>query len=416
MKISPHASFLRWQIFLVTWLAYAGYYLTRNAFSVAKIGMAQDNVLNKSQISQIEASYLLAYAIGQFILGIYGDRLGTRKIVLAGMFFSVLFCFFMGFSSIFLLFLILFSLQGFCQATGWAPLSKNLSYWFSTKERGTIMGLWSTNYTIGGLIAAPFAGFCCEYFKNWRYGFFFPSIALFIVLILFFLFQINRPEDADLLKENQNNTVEETEETTSWKEIFDVLKSPIVLTLGIVYFCLKPTRYAILFWGPWYINEKLGTGMTESSLISVCFGLGGFFGVILSGYLSDRFFQSRRIPISIISLSIVALILYYFDSLISLQSKSLTMLLLTSIGFFLYAPDSLVSGVAAVDFGTKKGASTSAGFINGCGSIGAILGGSLPGIVSEKWGWHCLFLSFSLAIVVGILLLLPRWNCLPKKD
>ncbi|MEW6158497.1 MAG: MFS transporter, partial [Verrucomicrobiota bacterium] len=27
----------RWQIFAVTWLAYAGFYLTRKSFSVAKI-------------------------------------------------------------------------------------------------------------------------------------------------------------------------------------------------------------------------------------------------------------------------------------------------------------------------------------------------------------------------------------------
>jgi len=38
----------------------------------------------------------------------------------------------------------------------------------------------------------------------------------------------------------------------------------MVLLLGAVYFCFKPARYAILFWGPRYINDKLGTGMAES--------------------------------------------------------------------------------------------------------------------------------------------------------
>ena len=49
------------------------------------------------------------------------------------------------------------------------------------------------------------------------------------------------------------------------------------------------------------------------------------------------------------------------------------------IGFFLYGPDSMVSATAAVDFGTKKGAGTAAGFINGFGSFGQVLGVALPG-------------------------------------
>ena len=33
----------RWQIFAITWLAYAGFYLTRKSFAVAKIGIQKDS-------------------------------------------------------------------------------------------------------------------------------------------------------------------------------------------------------------------------------------------------------------------------------------------------------------------------------------------------------------------------------------
>ena len=41
---SPVSSFQRWrlQIFAITWLAYAAFYFTRKAFSVAKLGIAED--------------------------------------------------------------------------------------------------------------------------------------------------------------------------------------------------------------------------------------------------------------------------------------------------------------------------------------------------------------------------------------
>jgi len=45
--------------------------------------------LTTLQMSWIDGSYLTAYAIGQFVWGICGDKLGTRRVVLAGMLASV---------------------------------------------------------------------------------------------------------------------------------------------------------------------------------------------------------------------------------------------------------------------------------------------------------------------------------------
>jgi OPA family sugar phosphate sensor protein UhpC-like MFS transporter len=82
----------RWQIFAITWLTYFGFYLTRKTFSVAKIGMEQDPdiLLTQSEMAWIDGAFLVAYAVGQFLSGILADRNGTRKIVLVGMFGSVL--------------------------------------------------------------------------------------------------------------------------------------------------------------------------------------------------------------------------------------------------------------------------------------------------------------------------------------
>ena len=41
--------------------------------------------LTTLQVSWIDGSHLTAYAIGQFVWGICGDKLGTRRVVLAGM-------------------------------------------------------------------------------------------------------------------------------------------------------------------------------------------------------------------------------------------------------------------------------------------------------------------------------------------
>ncbi|MCA4130949.1 MFS transporter, partial [Pseudomonas aeruginosa] len=52
-------SLQRWriQIFVITWLAYAAFYFTRKAFSVAKLGIAEDPSfeLDKSAMADLDA-------------------------------------------------------------------------------------------------------------------------------------------------------------------------------------------------------------------------------------------------------------------------------------------------------------------------------------------------------------------------
>ena len=89
------------------------------------------------------------------------------------------------------------------------------------------------------------------------------------------------------------------------------------------------------------------------------------------------------------------------------------------IGFLIYIPDSLVSGTAAIDFGTKRGASTASGIINGCGSIGQVFGVTLPGWADKVVGqghdiWNPIFLMLAVALAVAGALLLPQWSRVPN--
>ena len=91
-----------------------------------------------------------------------------------------------------------------------------------------------------------------------------------------------------------------------------------------------------------------------------------------------------------------------------------------TMGFLVYIPDSLIAGAAAIDFGTKKGASTANGLINGMGSLGQMLGVLLPGWVESILGkgqnvWPPTFVGLGIALALGGLMLAPLWNRLPQK-
>ncbi len=409
----------RWRIFVVTWLAYVGLYLNRRSFAVTKVALGESSGLGLSdwQLSGIDFAYLVTYAGGQFFWGICGDRYGTRRVVLAGMLGSAAAAAAMGASSAAAPMAVLFGLQGLFQSSGWAPLSKNIGQFFSRRERGTVMGLWSTNYALGGLVASILAAYFGSLW-GWRYAFFVPAVLLLGIWLLFFALQANRPEDVGLpaIEEYHGEGGERRGPTGapaegSWRAIAEVLANPMVLLLAAVYFFIKPTRYAILNWAPKYLHEKLGTDMLASGALFVLFELGGAVSIFVAGALSDRLFGSRRVPIAAIALLSVAVLVFAIDRLpatwLALGGS------LFATGFLLYAADSLVSGTAAVDFGTRKGASTAAGVINGCGSLGAIVGGTLPGLAHDRLGWDGLFRVLAVSLVLAGCLLLPKWNALP---
>jgi sugar phosphate permease len=417
----------RWQIFSITWLAYAGFYLTRKAFSVAKNELKKPEVmgLSKADMSWIDGANSVAYALGQFVFGSLGDKAGTRIIVLTGMLASVITSIAMGYSSTVSWLALLFAVQGLCQSSGWAPLAKNLGEFFSQRERGSVMGFWCTNYALGGFFASVLAGKAAEHF-GWRYAFFVPAGVLFLIWILFFLFQRNRPEDVGLPSiaqyHGEKEAVIDASETPeaepqgSWNVVREVLRNRMVWLLATVYFLIKPTRYLLLYWSPVYVDELLGIGTTGSGLLGSMFDLAGPIGTLAGGLVSDRLFKSKRIPVCVIALFCLSLFMAAFRYLPA--TRMAVGLGMFAIGFLVFIPDSLIAGAASIDFGTRKGASTASGLVNGLGSLGQIIGVTLPGWAGQILGrgqniWNPIFLWLGMALALAGLLLLPQWNRLP---
>lgn len=138
------ADIKRWrvQIFAITWLAYAAFYFTRKAFSVAKLGIAEDPsfTLDKMAMANLDALYLTAYAVGQFTWGMLADRFGPRVVVLGGLVISAAAAVVMGSYATFPIFATCMLVQGLAQSTGWAGLCKNIGSFFPSSQRGRFLG------------------------------------------------------------------------------------------------------------------------------------------------------------------------------------------------------------------------------------------------------------------------------------
>ena len=410
----------RWrvQIFAITWLAYAAFYFTRKAFSVAKLGIAEDPtfMLDKMAMANLDAIYLAAYAIGQFTWGILADRFGPRVVVLGGLLISAVAALVMGSFATVPIFATCMLIQGLAQSTGWSGLCKNLGSFFPSEQRGRVLGLWSSCYAFGGLVASPFAGWWAyTLMGTWHAAFISSAAVVGVVAVLFFFLQRNKPQDVGLpaVEPESELSAEEAyaqSRISVLEPLKEILRNRTVLVLGLAYFMLKPARYAILLWGPVIVFEQMpSVGKVGAAIIPTSFELAGLLGPILIGLASDKLFGARRMPACVISLLALTLTLALFMAALHTGSVLLVVVLLFVMGLTLYGPDSMISGSAAIDFGKAKAGATAAGFVNGCGSVGAVLGGLLPGYFDSV----TVFIVFAGCALFSALVLIPHWNSRP---
>lgn len=414
----------RVQTFILTWTAYASLYLCRKNLSVVKDRLGETFHLTAAQLGDIDTGYLVAYAVGQFVNGTIGDKIGGKRLVGIGLIATACLNIFFSQGQLFAFFLLGWTLNGVAQSTGWPGCAKTFSAWYSQHERGTVMGLWCTCYQVGAVVSTFLATWLLVTF-SWKMAFIGPAMLVGGFGLVFLTFQRRSPEAEGLPDvevyyaeiKGRHPTARERafhEEVPSFREsIGHVLRSRPIWTLGLTYVVLKFTRYTFLFWLPFYMSRQLGYGEGEAGYTSVVFDLAGIGGAVFAGFVSDRVFKSRRAPIVVIMMLLLAGATFGYSQ-VSELGRAWNIFGIALIGFLVYGPDSVTSGVAAVDFGQKRAASLAAGFVNGMGSIGGALSGVVVGRFSEAYGWKAVFTLFSPLAIVGALLMLTLWNKAPK--
>ena len=372
-----------WQvkIFAATWLAYAGYYFCRRPFYITKISLSQNLGLSTVDLANLGTAYLVAYMVGQFSSAYFGRKLGPKLLLLAGIMISIASTALFGISNGFWTIMLLVSLNGIAQGTGWPGCIGSLAFWFRRKERGRVLGFWSTCYQLGQVFASLLATYLLG-LAGWRWSFFGGSMVLLAVWFVVLMFHPQTPEHAGL-----EPLVDEDDDAGSGNPPDDKTLGwdrSVVMTIvmmGLIYFCIKLIRYALWSWLPMFLHSNYNLTDVQAGYLSTVFDICGFTGVIIGGFVSDTVFKGRRAIVSLVMLTLMAL---SFLVMYTIGSSSLVMFIIAIgvAGFMLFGPDSLLSGVGAIDVGSRKGALSAAGIINGMGSIGPVFQEQIVGRMS----------------------------------
>lgn len=388
----------------VSWLSYATYYLGRKGFSALKKPLEHELGILPGALGAIDTAFLAAYTFGQFASGLAGDRFGARRLVGYGMLLSSVACLGFGLSSGAVAFGAWFLLNGLAQSTGWPGNTRVVAEWTSRESRGTAMGLWSTCYQVGGLVATVLAGQLALRY-GWRSAMFVPAAALFGVGLLVLVALPSSP--AAVLPATADMPAGATGATRkdAWRAQLDALENRTLWSFGASYFFIKLVRYALLFWLPYYLATAHGYSTGKAATVSVAFDAGAFVGVLVIGRLADR------APLSHAALSALFIVLLVpvlgAHHALGLEGELGEVLMLALVGALLVGPESLLSGAAAQAAGGPAAAATATGFVNGLGSFGALVQGLVVPSLAERFGWKALFPALAVLAFGAVLALVP---------
>ena len=366
--LTPQHREWRIKVFAATWMSYFGFYFCRQPFSKAKGAIGDELHWDTQTLGNVWTAYLIAYAVGQFLASRMGPALGPRKNLLIGMALSTGVTLAMGVAPTWEVMAGLVAVNGLAQATGWSGNVGTMASWFHKHERGRVMGWWSTNFTVGALVAGwTMAGVLG--IANWRWCFYTGAAVLSVAWINFYVNQRNRPEDVGLAAIDDPDTAVDESRVPDTAKLSRDAWINLLIVAGF-YFFAKFIRYGLWSWAAYFLHTKFGKTDSEAALYSTAFDIAGVAGVITTGWMSDRFFASRRGEISLIMMAgmvVATALLMAFGG----TSVVVFVLLLAAVGFTLYGPDSLLTGAGAMDIGSRRLATFAAATISGFGSIGA---------------------------------------------
>ena len=413
---------LRIQVFLGIIIGYVCFYLVRNNFTLAIPYLLKEG-FTKMQLGMIPSAMALAYGFSKFLMAIISDRSNPRYFIATGLFFAAIITFLMGthyvLSSLSLM-IGLMLCSGWVQAMGWPASARVMVHWFSKSERGAKMSIWACAQNIGGGLIALIAVGGMQYLGlSWQNSIFsLPAVITFIAAILIILMVRDTPQSEGLpsIEEYYGETVtdqshlDRERELTTKEILFKyVLVNKHLWFLALANIFVYFIRFGIGAWIPTYLQEVKEIAPAAGKMALFWYEYAAIPGIIACGWLSDKYFSSRRAPMCVIYLVIVsvALLLYW---LAPVGNTLLCTISVAAIGMFIYGPVVLI-GVSAVDIAHKKAAGTAAGLTGLLGYVVGTIGANVgAGAVVDYFGWNAAFIMLFAACILSIVFLSLNWK------
>jgi sugar phosphate permease len=423
-------------------LMYASYYMCRYNLAIAAPRIMDQFGLNNAQYGAINSARHLAYAFGQFINGLFTDKLGGKQAMALGacltIALNVLFGLssYIGSGSVLVLFMIIRGADGYAQAFGAPGMVKINTAWFARSERGRFAGIFGLMIQVGMIsinALGPWLllghtvlllGRPVIIGGTWQWLFWVPPCIVAVVVLIMVLVVRNEPEEVGYTV--RHDAAEVAADARHGDKIplatvfRTMVKKKTVWIIACAYFCTGVVRAAQYDWWVVYFDQEWDLDIATSTLViftGALLPLTAFVGSIGSGFISDTLFKGKRAPVAMVLYALESAVILAAALLLSnadTATPRLAAALMLLISLTCNSTHSILGTAAPMDLGGRKMAGFALGIIDSFQYFGATfasygLGKLLDAIQHTDLGWNVWFYFMLPFSILGTLLMGFVW-------
>lgn len=390
----------RMQALLSVFLGYLAYYIVRNNFTLSTPYLKEHLDLSATQIGMLSSCMLIAYGISKGVMSSLADKANPKVFMACGLVLCAVVNVGLGFSTAFWVFAALVVFNGLFQGMGVGPSFITIANWFPRRERGRVGAFWNISHNIGGGVVAPIVGvaFAILGSEHWQSASYIvpAGVAVLFALVVLWLgkgsprseglpaLEQMMPEETVRVK---TGVQEQAPENMSAFQIFCtyVLRNKNAWYVSLVDVFVYMVRFGMISWLPIYLLTEKHFSKEQMSIAFLFFEWAAIPSTLLAGWLSDKLFKGRRMPLAMICMVMIFICLIGYW-----KSDSLLMVTIFAaiVGCLIYVPQFLAS-VQTMEIVPSFAVGSAVGLRGFMSYIfGATLGTSLFGVMVDQMGWH----------------------------
>ncbi len=275
-----------WAVVALLWVVALLNYMDRQMLSTMQASMKADiHELNQAEaFGALMAVFLWVYGLVSPFAGMIADRLDRKWLVVGSLFVWSSVTLAMGYATSFDQLYYLRGLMGISEALYIPSALSLLADWHEGKSRSMAIGIHMTGIYMGQAIGG--FGAVVAAMLTWKAAFHWFGIIGIVYAIVLAILLYEKPLRNGLKHESTTST---TSKASIWHGVSAVLSNWVFWI--ILFFFAVPSLpgWATKNWLPTLFAQNLGIPMQEAGPIStITIAASSFLGVIMGGYLSDR--------------------------------------------------------------------------------------------------------------------------------
>ncbi len=381
---------LVWAVMLFGWIMV---FMNRLIISPLIIPIMKELNLTYAEAGFLVAAYFYAYVAIQIPAGHFGDRIGRKKIIIAGTVLWSLTSIFTGLAQNFLQIFGFRLMTGLGQGTYFGNDRPIISSNTPKEKMGLGQGLSLTGMCVGMTLAIGLGGYLAQIF-GWRITFIIIAVPALIFCLLVW----------KLIKEPKTSL---TNQKISY-HYFSAFKTKNMWLISIAGLFSIYVFYVLGTWTPAIFMDVGVKELAEASVFAAIFGFSGIPGLLVAGLLSDVFVRKN------IKRKNLLTVIYFFQSLFivllgwSLQAKFSVWILALIVfvsGFFVWGIWGIIYAIIA-EIIPKEIYGTTFGITNAIMMVGSILSPWVTGWIRDLTGsfiWGC-YIAGIFSLLAGVII------------